>query len=175
MNAGITFKFDKIKNLSNTFSIVYFQDPVNFVGNSVYIYKSKNSLGNLGNPNYLVDNNIPTINIPIFYTKFSSFKKNVLFSFIKDIPAIWKGYDKNNIPYIVVNFDLIKNISYHLTRYEEYDNRKTDLYERFLISNNTLYHYNINDYPVVDYFVELLFKIINIFNGKKITKKKNLA
>jgi peptidoglycan/xylan/chitin deacetylase (PgdA/CDA1 family) len=172
MNTGIPFNFDKINNLSNTFSIVYFQNPVKFVGHSVYIYKSKSELGNIGHPYYLIDNNISTINIPIFYSKYRSFKKNVLFSFSNDMPAMWKGYDKKNRPYIVVNFDLIKNIAYHLTRYEEYNNRDTDSYQRFLTSNNTLYHYKIHEYPVVDYLIDLLLNVLNLIKSNKLVKKK---
>ena len=72
----------------------------------------------------------------------------------------------------MVNFDLIKNICYHLTCYEEYKIELTDEHRRFSSYNNTLRQYNINDFPVVDYLIDLLFKLVNILYNKKYSKRR---
>jgi len=162
MNTGLTFNFNQENYHPNMLSINYFQNRLTCKGKTIYIYKSSEKLNNIGTPNYLSDNTYPNTKIPIFYSIYNKSGENVLYNFSDNFPAIWKSNDIENKTYIVVNFDLIKNICYHLTCYEEYKIELTDEHRRFSSYNNTLRQYNINDFPVVDYLIDLLFKLVNI-------------
>jgi hypothetical protein len=172
INTGISFKHTKSDNSFNRASINYFQTISEYKGNTIYIYNSSQKLNDIESPKYLYDPQYPLIKIPVFYSKSKINLKNILFKFSDNSPAILKGYDDKKNLFVVVNFDLIKNIGYHLTRFEEYESPDKDSFNRYPSDENTLYKYNVHEFPVVDYYINLLFEHMNLVSNEIISRKK---
>ncbi len=173
INSGIPIRFGETQEKQNTLSILYFHDNYDFCGNSIYIHKSKETLNDTGKPVFFPANGGNTKNIPVFYPVMKNKQSNVIKAFTNNSPAIWQGYDDKYQPYIVVNFDLIKNIAYHLTRLEEQTFFKSNVNGRFPTQNHTLIKYELEDFPVVDFLTRLLTDLINILDGK-INRRKQV-
>lgn len=89
---------------------------------------------------------------------------------LKRIPIIFWGdaSDRKSFASIVgkslqINIDLIASIFYMISRYEEYNSRLIDDYSRFSYHEMLAVKNDFIDLPVVDIYIELFRRIIEIF------------
>lgn len=120
-------------------------------------------------------NNIITI-IPSYlfldnYLKWDSLPQQPLKKY-RDIPVIYTNYNekpyvKNLNGYIITNIDIVQSSFFMLTRYEEvilWDKVNKDSYGRFPAKESLAYKEGFLHIPIVNEYIEWLWKCISYFN-----------
>jgi hypothetical protein len=74
---------------------------------------------------------------------------------------------------IEIEVDIFASSFFMLTRWEEYVVKKRDNHNRFLAKYSIAYKYNFLHRPIVNEYIELLYKALSILDNSLIKKKRN--
>lgn len=147
-------KFDIVYENIDYYKITLSNDN-QFIINDLFFSKFKNN-----NNEYLNTNNIPK---RLYYLT------NDLFD-IRDLPILYGNnkieIEKHNV---ILHADIIASSFFMLSRWEEYVNKIRDKHNRFPAEDSLAYKHNFLDRPIVNEYVELIWKILQHigYTGKR--------
>lgn len=164
---GIDYKFLENKNEMRDSDLVIYYSPVfekRFLNKFIWIKESEN----LFNSNYLKSE-------PKYNVKKLDLKTNI--KSIKNIISIFSNDNRlfENIDGgIYLYTDIISDIFFMVTRYEEVILKDKDLHERFLLEKSLSYKYKFLDRPIVNEQIELVLSLLQSMD-ERIEKKKRFG
>jgi peptidoglycan/xylan/chitin deacetylase (PgdA/CDA1 family) len=128
------------------------------INNVIFIVQSEDLFG----PRYLQKESIPLTICKYNYDK----NEKPILSLYNDNEELYiiRKVDENK-HFIETNIDIISDIFFMLTRYEEYvlKDQSTDKHSRFMCSSSIAYKFDFLDRPIVNEHVNLLWDFIDSF------------
>ncbi len=164
---GINYEFLENKNQIRDNDLVICYSSIfekKFANKFIWIKESKN----LFNKYYLKSE-------PQYNVKKLDLEKNI--KSIKNIISIFSNEDKlldNKDNGIYLYADIISDIFFMVTRYEEVISEDKDNHERFLLEKSLAYKYKFLDRPIVNEQIELILSLLKSID-EKIEKKKRFG
>ena len=160
---GINYKFYSDESLVNEDDILIYYSPIlekTLNNKFIWIKESENLFSN----SYLKSE--PKYNVRLYDLKNEIKSINSVVSIFSNESEL---IDENNNG-IYLYMDIISDIFFMVTRYEEIICKEKDSHERFLMENSLAYKFKFIDRPIVNEQIEVFFSLLNTLD-KSIFKK----
>lgn len=163
-----SFDFSKKNNLKTDDILIIYdeceesENYKNYFENIIIIEPSRK----IFTENYLKRESIPNT-VKIFNTKNSGFINEDVISIFNNDTQLYIQHIRKKKKVIKTNIDIISDIFFMLTRYEEVvkvEAYKNEKYKRFPVNESLAFKNNFLDRPIVNEHIELLWSLIDSLN-----------